>query len=83
MSLRRVTTVDRIEVLEDGTVQVRHATYIEENGQRITEPTYHRVTYAPGVDVKQAPARVQAVAGSVWTPDVVDAARAKSPTLGA
>ncbi len=72
--LTKVTRVDRIEVLEDGSVQVRRATHIEEDGVRITEPTYHRSAYTPGAEVAHEHARVKAITDVVWTKDVVDAA---------
>jgi hypothetical protein len=74
--LEKVTVVDRIEILEDGAIQVRRATYVTEDGVRITEPIYARAAYAPGESVEEEHARVQAVAASVWTKDVVEASQA-------
>ena len=77
MALTKEVVVDQIEVLESGVLQVRQATYIVENGVRIMGPTYHRVTLEPGADVAEAPSRVQAIAGAVWTPEVVDTRKAR------
>jgi hypothetical protein len=68
---------DKIEVLEDGVLQVRYASYAMENGERVFGPNYSRRAYAPGDSVTTENARVQAVAGTVWTPQVVDDYRAK------
>ena len=75
--LEKVTVIDRIEVLEDGSLQVRRASYITENGVPITERTYQRVAYEPGADITPEHARVKTVATAMWTPDVVEAAAQK------
>jgi hypothetical protein len=76
--LTKDVVVDRIEVTEAGTVQVRWATFIVEDGVRLPNPAYHRIAYAPGEDVSAEHARVQAVAGALWTPDVVKAYRGRA-----
>ncbi len=49
MSLDKQTKIDRIEVVENGTVQVREATIITDNGNQISR-TFHRWCIAPGED---------------------------------
>lgn len=71
--LKKQTILDRVEVTETGTIQVRHATYIIENGLRMTRPEYHRAAYSPGADVSTEDQRVQAIAALVWTPEVIAA----------
>lgn len=75
--LAKETVVDLIEILETGHIQVRRAIYITEDGQRIAGPTYHRMTYAPGEDVRHEDRRVQAQAQAAWTTDVVTAHQAR------
>lgn len=75
MALAKVTVVDKIEIAEDGSVFVRRATYVTEDGVRITEPTYHRTSYVPGDPVEHEDARVRDVAGLIWTPAVIQAHR--------
>ena len=70
--LTEETVVDRIEVLEDGVVLVRRATFILRDGDRMP-PQYHRTSYAPGADVAHEDPRVQAIAAAAWTPAVVKA----------
>lgn len=76
MALTKEVVTDRIEVLEDGTLQVRESTRIMEDGVVIAE-TYHRTTCAPGDDTSELPERVRNVAVAVHTADAVAAFRAK------
>jgi hypothetical protein len=69
--LTKETVTDKIEVLEDGTVQVREATYILEDGVRRFGPTYRRIVMQPGESTSGKAARIAAVAAAVWTPEVV------------
>ena len=75
MSLEKIVTVDRIEVLENGTVQIRTRTSIMEDGQQISG-AYHRHVVAPGDDYSGEDARVQAICSAMHTPAVVAAYRA-------
>jgi hypothetical protein len=68
--LEKLVVVDRIEVLENGSVQVRTKTAIMEDGKQISG-TYHRHVVAPGDDYSQEDARVQAICESVHTPEVI------------
>jgi hypothetical protein len=73
--LQKTEVVDRIEVLENGAVQVRTRTTILENGVRISG-AYHRHVVAPGDDYSGEDAKVQAIAASIHTADVVAAYKA-------
>jgi hypothetical protein len=70
MSLEKVTVVDMIEIVEDGSVQVRTKTVIMEDGEQISS-TYHRHSIAPGADYSAEDARVQAVCNAIHTPEVI------------
>ena len=72
MALSEVKVIDKIEVVENGTVQVREATRILKDGEEIAK-TYHRWAFAPASDVSGQPANVQAVCAAAWTPEVVAA----------
>lgn len=67
----KVSVIDKIEILEDGQIQVRRADKIFENGVEIAK-SYHRHVIAPGNDLMAEDSRVVAVANAVWTKDVVD-----------
>lgn len=72
MALSEIKVIDKIEVTENGTLQVREATKIERDGVEIAK-SYHRWSFAPGSDVSEMPANVQAIAAAAWTPEVVAA----------
>lgn len=81
MAFEKVTTVDRIEVLENGSVQVRTRTSILEDGKQISG-TYHRHVVAPGDDYSGEDARVQAICAATHTTEVIDAYKAASAAQG-
>jgi hypothetical protein len=72
MALSEVKVIDKIEVVENGTVQVREATRILKDGEEIAK-TYHRTSFAPASDVSAQPANVQAICAAAWTPEVIAA----------
>ena len=72
MALEKIQIVDRIEVLENGCVQVRTKTAIKEHGVEISSK-FHRHVVAPGADVSGEDAKVQAIAASIHTAGVVAA----------
>jgi hypothetical protein len=79
MALTKEQAVDKIEVLENGSIQVRQVTRIMEDGKELSK-SYHRWAFDPGSDVSEQPANVQAIANIAWTPEVV--AAYKSTLLG-
>ena len=72
MPLEKVISVDLIEVIENGSIQVRTKTAIKEDGVEISSK-FHRHVVAPGADVSAEDAKVQAIASAVHTPEVVAA----------
>jgi len=69
MALEKIEVVDRIEIVENGTVQVRTATKIMEDGKQIS-CTFHRHVVAPGDDYSHETNRVKAVCAAThddWT----------------
>ena len=72
MALSEKTIIDKIEVVENNTIQIRTATIIEKDGIEIAK-TYHRHSLNPGDDVSNQDARVQAIANVIWTEEVVNA----------
>jgi len=73
--LEKVQIVDRIEVIENGCVQVRTKTAIMEDGTQISG-TFHRHVVAPGDDYSAEDARVQALCAATHTPEVIEAYKA-------
>ena len=78
MAITKETIIDKIEVLEHGSIQIRRATYFVEDGVRVGNPTYHRHVKQPGEDVSGEDARVQAIANTDWTPTRIAAFQAFS-----
>ena len=70
--LEKVVSVDLIEVIENGSIQVRTKTAIKEDGVEISSK-FHRHVVVPGADVSGEDAKVQAIAASIHTVDVVAA----------
>ena len=75
MSLEKITSVDLIEVVENGCIQVRTKTAIKEDGKQISG-NFHRHVIVPGADVSGEDAKVQAIAAAVHTPEVISAYKA-------
>jgi hypothetical protein len=75
MSLEKVISVDLIEVVENGTLQVRTKTAIKEDGVEISSK-FHRHVVVPGADYSAEDAKVQAIAASIHTAEVVAAYQA-------
>jgi hypothetical protein len=73
--LEKVISADLIEVLENGTVQVRTKTAIMEDGKQISG-TFHRHVVAPGDDYSAEDARVKAICAATHTAAVVNAYKA-------
>ena len=84
MALTENKIIDKIEVVENGIVQVREATRISRDGEQIAQ-TYHRWTLAPGQDVSDQPANVQSICQAAWTPEIIAAyqAQLEASRLGA
>ena len=72
MALEKVTSVDLIEVIENGCIQVRTKTSIKEDSVEISSK-FHRHVVVPGADVSGEDAKVQAIAASIHTAAVIAA----------
>ncbi len=69
------STIDQITVSEHGVILVRTANRVLRDGAVIAE-NYHRASLQPGDDLAGQAPRVVAIAGAVWTPEVVAAYQA-------
>jgi len=70
MSLEKKITIDLIEVVKNGCVQVRTNIAIMENDQQISG-TFHRHVISPGDDYSQEDDRVKAICDATHTPEVI------------
>ncbi|AOV59894.1 hypothetical protein N231010_195 [Synechococcus phage S-CAM4] len=75
MALQEKSVVDKIEVLLNGSIQVRRRDQILKDGVEVAS-TFHRHVIAPGDDVSNEDDRVAAVATTLWTDEVVAAYQA-------
>lgn len=66
------------EILPNQTVQLRTATVVLKDDVEVGRQ-YHREVFHPGDDVTAAPAEVQAIAGVLWTAEVISAYQASIP----
>ena len=65
-------TVDKIEIVENGTVQVRQAIRIMEDGNELSK-SFHRWIIAPGQDYSDQEDNVKAICEITHTPEVIAA----------
>jgi hypothetical protein len=70
--LEKVISVDLIEVVENGIIQVRTKTAIKEDGKEISSK-FHRHVVVPGADYSAEDAKVQAICAAMHTPEVIAA----------
>jgi hypothetical protein len=75
MALEKQISVDLIEVIENGAVQVRTNTRILEDGQIISS-SLHRFVINPGDDYSQQDEKVKAICGVIQTPQIIEAYKA-------
>ena len=69
MTLASTNTIDRIEVLENGVIQVRQAQVITDSGNEIAR-NFSRWVLSPGDDVSAQDPKV-------WTAEVISAYQAQ------
>ena len=81
MALEKVISVDLIEVIENGCLQVRTKTAIKEDGVEIISK-FHRHVVAPGDDVSAEDSKVQAIAKSIHTASVIAAYKSAIASQG-
>jgi archaellum component FlaF (FlaF/FlaG flagellin family) len=72
MALEKNEIVDLIEVLENGSLQVRMKTAIMEDGKQISS-SFQRHVVVPGADYSGEDVRVQAIASAIHSPEVIAA----------
>ena len=76
MSLSETKTTDKIEVLENGSVQVREALRVLRDGEVIAQ-NFHRFVVAPGQATQDMDPKVLAICAAVHTPEVIAAYEAQ------
>jgi hypothetical protein len=69
MALTENTSIDRIEVIEHGFIQVRQATIIERDGDFVSR-TFHRWVLTPDMDISGQEQKVKDICNAAWTNEV-------------
>ena len=72
MALIEKTIIDKIEIIENNSIQIRTATIIEKDGLEIAK-TYHRHVVNPTDNVTNEDSKVQAIAKAIWTKEIIAA----------
>lgn len=75
MPITKEIIVDKIEIIENGSIQVRSKIVVKEDGKQISE-NFHRHVVAPGDDYSVEDARVKVVCAAIHTPEVIAAYQA-------
>jgi hypothetical protein len=70
MALQEITKVDQIEIIENNSIQIRTATIIQKDGLEISR-SFHRHVVSPGDNISNEDSKVQAIATTIWTEEVI------------
>ena len=70
MALTEKTIIDKIEIVENNSIQVRTAIVIEKDGVELTR-TFHRHVVCPGDDITNEDPKVQSIANAIWTEEII------------
>jgi hypothetical protein len=81
MTISTTTIIDKVEVLQDGTLQVRQAEIINKDNAEIAR-NFTRWIRNPGDNLAQSdPLPVPTIANAVWTQEVISAYQQKQAEL--
>ncbi len=69
MALTERTEIDKIEIVQQWSIQVRQATIIERDGEFVSR-TFHRWVLTPDMDISGQEQKVKDIANAAWTPEV-------------
>jgi len=73
MALQQTVTIDKIEVMENGVLQVRQRSDIFDDvaPEKLLASNYHRWTLCPGDNTTGQEQKVIDIAKATWTPKVI------------
>ena len=79
MTLTSSLIIDKIEVMEDGTIQVRQRTDVFDDSipTNIIASSYHRWPLVPGQDLTGQDPKVVSIANATWTQSVITSYQSK------
>jgi hypothetical protein len=70
MALTEKKIIDKIELLENNSIQVRTANVIEKDGVEISR-IFHRHVVNPGDDLAEQDLKVKSIANAIWTDEII------------
>jgi hypothetical protein len=65
MAITEKTVIDKIEVLDNGCLQVREANIVEKDGVVIAK-TFHRYVIVPNSDISDKDQKIKDIAEAAW-----------------
>lgn len=79
--VEKIEFVDKIEVIENGVIQVRTKMSFQENGVEVSS-SFHRHVVVPGDDYSKENDRVQSICSATHTNEVIEAYKAAIAAQG-
>lgn len=75
MALQQTVLIDKIEIIENGVIQVRQRNdiYDDTAPNNIIASQYQRWVLVPGENISNQNSQIQSVANAIWTPAVISA----------
>lgn len=80
MALTKEVSIDRVEIVDGGCIQVRQVTKIVEDGNVLSQ-SFHRWSLTPGQDLTGQPDNIKSIAEAAWTPEVITAYQAQQEAI--
>jgi hypothetical protein len=69
MALTERTEIDKIEIVQQWSIQVRRCTTIERDGEFVSN-SFHRWVLNPDYDISDQEQKVKYICNAAWTPEV-------------
>lgn len=63
--------IDRIEIIENGSIQIRELIVIYKEGSELTR-TFNRYVLEPGSNVEEMPEKIKGICKIIWTDDIIE-----------
>lgn len=70
-------TRTQVDALPDGRLQMQRFTVVLEDGAEVGRSKTEARVFTPGDDLTDADAKVAAIAGAIWTPELVEEHKGK------
>jgi hypothetical protein len=71
MTINSTSIIDKIEILQDGTIQIRQAQVITESGNEIARNFTRWVRHPGDTSAQNDPSPIPAIASLLWTDEII------------